>query len=101
MGLATTKRIRGSNSGGGSGVKAAVGGSDCATSSTECSHSDDGESDDVGLSGKRSKNVYNVSSARITKLSTPPTPAPRTALSSSRKQSASEQEKKKRQESLV
>jgi hypothetical protein len=89
-GLATTKRIRGK----------VLGGSDCATSSTECSHSDDGESDHNGGSsvGKRGKNVYNVSSARITKLSTPPTPAPRTALSS--KQTA-EQERKKRQESLV
>ena len=87
-GLATTKRIRG---------KVLPGGSDCATSSTECSHSDDGESDHhVGSSGKRGKNVYNVSSARITKLSTPPTPAPRTALSRQ-----AEQERKKRQESLV
>ena len=87
-GLATTKRIRG---------KATLG-SDCATSSTECSHSDDGESDQNNGSGKPGKNVYNVSSARITKLaSTPPTPAPRTALSSKQ----SDQEKKKRQESLV
>ena len=88
---ATTKRIRG---------KVTVG-SDCATSSTECSHSDDGESDqNMGSGHKPGKNVYNVSSARITKLSTtPPTPAPRSTLSSSMKQS--EQERKKRQESLV
>ena len=92
-GLATTKRIRGK----------VLGGSDCATSSTECSHSDDGESDhNPGSSAHRSKNVYNVSSARITKLATPPTPAPRTALSSRQSSaSAAEQERKKRQESLV